>query len=88
MPALLGRLRISTALPLLVLSVSRWSPKTCLQYPRTQCGDHPNQKLGLTLSPIERGLPEIHKNKIALGCPTNDFLGFPRHFLSPKNPLF
>jgi hypothetical protein len=31
---------------------------------------------------------EIHKNKIALGSRINDFLGFSRHFLSPKFLLF
>ena len=24
------------------------------------------------------------KKNVAIGCPTNDFLGFPRHFLSPN----
>jgi hypothetical protein len=33
-------------------------------------------------------LKKFAKNKIASGCPTNDFLDFPRHFLSPKFRLF
>jgi hypothetical protein len=31
---------------------------------------------------------EIRENKIVSGCPTNDLLSFPRHFLSPKSLLF
>src|ERR1039458_3932567 len=33
-------------------------------------------------------LAKFAKIKSRLGCPTNDFLGFPRHFLSPKFRLF
>ena len=32
--------------------------------------------------------PENGRKNFALGSPTNDFLGFPRHFLSPKFRLF
>jgi hypothetical protein len=36
---------------------------------------------------LKNSLPEIHKNWIASGWPTNDFLCSVRHFLSPKFPL-
>jgi hypothetical protein len=37
---------------------------------------------------LKNSISQNRSKKLALGCPTNDFPGFPRHFLSPNFPLF
>ncbi len=53
----------------------RFAPTTGRALPRPPAGPHAVEKLFPA---------KFAKIKIASGCPTNDFLSFPRHFLSPQ----
>jgi hypothetical protein len=74
----------------------------CYSLERSQCvcadvirvpANYKNKPMPLDMTDVVRDVEKLlptkfAKNKIASGSPTIDFLGSPRHFLSPKFRLF